>query len=575
MASHYFRALTCDYDGTLTESGPPSDRVIAALQRVRQRGLRVVLATGRILAELRREFPGPERYFDMIVAENGGVLARAGEPDRLLARPVDAGLVAALGRRGIEVQQGQLLLGLAAKDSAIAAEELARCGTEDLLVRNRDALMVLPSGVSKGAGLFQALGELGVSFHNNVSVGDAENDHSLLSVSELGVAVGNAIPALKQHADVVLEGRAGQGVEALIDGPILGGKAVVHPQRWRASLGSFLDGTSVTLPASQINVLITGGSGSGKSFLTGLLVERLIALGYAVCAFDPEGDHEALGRLRGVIALGAHEPPSPAELRERLRGRFSSLVVGLTALAGEARRAYIREALIELGRERLASGLPHWVIVEEAQDALLPGGERDLLDLLEARGSCLVSYQPERLPPSVFGLLDVVLVLPGLDPAQVEPLAESFELPVEALDASASLIGQALLVQRNPKGARIFQIGLRSRPHVRHWHKYVHATLPPDRWFFFRRGAAPTGHAAGNLEEFHRQLEHLEPDVLRHHLQLGDFSRWMRLSLHDARLADWIAAIEESSRRSGSAGEEERSRLLEAIERRYGGSEAA
>ena len=35
-------------------------------------------------------------------------------------------------------------------------------------------------GVSKGSGLFGGLGDLGISHHNTIAIGDAENDHSLL-----------------------------------------------------------------------------------------------------------------------------------------------------------------------------------------------------------------------------------------------------------------------------------------------------------------------------------------------------------------------------------------------------------
>ena len=62
--------------------------------------------------------------------------------------------------------------------------------------------MILPAGVTKGSGLLEALGELGLSQHNTIGVGDAENDHSLLEVCEIGVAVANAVDAIRAHADV-------------------------------------------------------------------------------------------------------------------------------------------------------------------------------------------------------------------------------------------------------------------------------------------------------------------------------------------------------------------------------------
>ena len=40
--------------------------------------------------------------------------------------------------------------------------------------------MVLPAGVNKATGLAAALAELGLSPHNVVGVGDAENDHAFL-----------------------------------------------------------------------------------------------------------------------------------------------------------------------------------------------------------------------------------------------------------------------------------------------------------------------------------------------------------------------------------------------------------
>jgi hydroxymethylpyrimidine pyrophosphatase-like HAD family hydrolase len=49
--------------------------------------------------------------------------------------------------------------------------------------------MILPPGVNKASGLVAALAELGLSPHNSVEVGDAENDHAFLSLCEVSVAV--------------------------------------------------------------------------------------------------------------------------------------------------------------------------------------------------------------------------------------------------------------------------------------------------------------------------------------------------------------------------------------------------
>ena len=49
------------------------------------------------------------------------------------------------------------------------------------------------------------------------AVGDAENDHAFLDLSEFSVAVANAVPALKEHADWVTGGANGAGVGELIE----------------------------------------------------------------------------------------------------------------------------------------------------------------------------------------------------------------------------------------------------------------------------------------------------------------------------------------------------------------------
>src|SRR5262249_29211919 len=141
-------------------------------------------------------------------------------------------------------------------------------GLEWQLVRNRGSQMLLPPGVSKGSGLFEALGDLGVSHHNAVGIGDAENDHSLLSCCEIGVAVGNAIESLKAEADLVLTETAGEGVVSFLRGPVLRGDARVQPRHWQVELGTFSTGERASLPASQVNLLIAGDGSSGKSCFT-------------------------------------------------------------------------------------------------------------------------------------------------------------------------------------------------------------------------------------------------------------------------------------------------------------------
>ena len=96
-------------------------------------------------------------------------------------------------------------------------ELIKNLGLELQVIFNKGAVMVLPTGVNKATGLTAALEEMAVDPRNVVAIGDAENDHAFLSFCGIGVAVGNALPMLKERADLVMEGKRGFGVTELID----------------------------------------------------------------------------------------------------------------------------------------------------------------------------------------------------------------------------------------------------------------------------------------------------------------------------------------------------------------------
>lgn len=50
-----------------------------------------------------------------------------------------------------------------------------------------------------------------------MAVGDAENDHAMLALCGYGVAVANAVPALKARAHLVTRGERGAGVAEVIE----------------------------------------------------------------------------------------------------------------------------------------------------------------------------------------------------------------------------------------------------------------------------------------------------------------------------------------------------------------------
>ncbi|HVO31752.1 MAG TPA: HAD hydrolase family protein, partial [bacterium] len=435
------------------------------------------------------------------------------------------------------------------------------------------ALMVVPAGASKGHGLYVALGVLGISHHNAIAFGDAENDHSLLEGCELGIAVANAVPALKARADIVLREPDGSGVAAFLRGPVLREGLRILPARWHVELGHYVDGFPVTLPASQVNVLIAGATATGKSWLAGLIAERLVEAEYSVCILDPEGDHPGLGRLRGVTTLGGPAgAPTVSEIRRNLQHRFGSVVVDASALSLDERPAFYVAALEQIDEQRKANGLPHWIFLDEAQ---LPAGAemtRFRPGSTAAKGFCLVTWKPEDIAQAVLDDIDVLMLTSGFPaPEGLAWLPERFHREETEMALARLRPGEALLIMPGTGGGpRVFRTGARAISHVRHWHKYVTSRLPEHRRFHFVAGGFPTGHSAANLAEFHHEVQRAPAASLLHHAANRDFSRWVAEVIRDDALASALRGIETRfPANDARAAEAIRASVLEAIRARY------
>lgn len=564
-----FLAVAVDFDGTLTTAGRPTEPVLDAIRETRAEGRWMVLVTGRILAELREVYPDVADHFDLIVAENGAVLA-SDDGVRELAPPVASALGGALAHRDVAVRHGRVLLACAAGDARAVLEEVGRLGLDCQMVRNRGELMVLPAGVTKGTGLMRGLADLGISRHRTVAIGDAENDHHLLEVCELGVAVGNAVEALKRHADVVLDEPNGYGVATFLRGPVLSGSSRVRPGRWQIEIGHGEDGSPALIPASQVNVLVTGGSQSGKSYTAGLIAERLMARDYSVLIFDLEGDHLDLTRLRGVLAVGATDVSIPAAaLADVLRQHSGSLVVDLSSLDAENQHRYVRAAAERVDRQRAATGLPDWIIADEAHVTDIWDGAEDDCGATASKGYCLITYRPGVLDPGVLDNIDVMIATlgGGEERDRLPDTITSFTgLPRAAVlpHLADPAPGAALVIDRRPP-IRLdpCTIAPRRTPHIRHWHKYVDGTLPELHRFYFSDGAV-----AANITEFHRHVRFCDPSVIDYHVGRGDFSRWISDVLQDQELAARVHLIEQQLRSDGN-GDAIRGEIVAAVRSRY------
>ena len=208
--------IALDYDGTVTRNDVLDPSVRDAIAVARIQGITVLLVTGRILDDLRR-VAGDLHFVDGVIAENGAIVHF---PDRggtsIIAPPAPMAFVDELRRRGIPFRAGQCLVDADANEAPRLLDVIRTLELPLVLVFNAGRVMTLPQGVSKATGLHVALDMLRLSAHNTVAIGDAENDHELLRLAEVGVAVEWASAALRSMADVVLTGGSPSSVASYV-----------------------------------------------------------------------------------------------------------------------------------------------------------------------------------------------------------------------------------------------------------------------------------------------------------------------------------------------------------------------
>lgn len=509
----------------------------------------VVLVTGRIWAELAAEFPHIADHVDALVLENGAVVRTGGGTHRLVA-PVDRVLDDALAERGVPFRRGEVLLAVDGEHAATVVEAIGTLGLDAQIVRNRAAVMVLPAGVTKGTGLGAVLIDMDLSLHNTIAVGDAENDLSLFGMAEIGVAVANAVPSVREHADLVLEKGDGAGVAELLTGPHVGGASRWCPPRWWVEIGTFDDGTPVKVPGSQARLLVTGPAGSGKSYLVGLLAEQWIQAGYCVLLLDPEGDHVELQHLNQVQVVDArHHLPEPTELVATLHPH-TSVVLDLSGLAGPHKTDYLHRLWSAAGVHRESRGFPHWLVYDEAH--LL--GSHEEAHWTRRGGYVLSSFAPASLPANLIDDIDVLLELDN---------------PDTAADVASPELRRAR-VRFGAEPPRGFTLAERRTTHVRHRHKYAEVSLPRERRFYFRPVDGQVVAAAGTMGDFCTAVGHLDPGALQYHLERRDFSRWLDDTIADKEFAAQVAVWEDELLVHRAADLERiRRQMVQAVEHRY------
>lgn len=211
-------ALACDYDETLAANGQIESSTVQALGRLRRSGGKLILVTGRRLEDL-LQVCSATHLFDFVIAENGAVLYQPSTREtRLLADKPPERFLEKLRERGVRpLAAGRAIVATVQQHHAAVKETIAEMDLDLEIIFNRDSLMVLPTGVTKATGLSLALEDLQLPAASVAGVGDAENDAAFLGMCGFSVAVANAIPAIREAADMVTGQDHGAGVIEVID----------------------------------------------------------------------------------------------------------------------------------------------------------------------------------------------------------------------------------------------------------------------------------------------------------------------------------------------------------------------
>ena len=263
------KLLAVDMDGTCLNSQKilPAE-TLAALKVAAEKGLIVVPTTGRTLHWLPK---GLRQWGDYpyVITSNGArvlncrdnrlLLDRAISPERAVQLLHDCSgkglgltahildnyylqglLLMILGRRSFREDAAgfrychnlsrriernnlpveELQIFFMKDENRAVMEEILRSYPELSVCWDKSYVEIMGEGVSKGAALSALAEHLGIEKADVICIGDNENDLSMFETAGLRFAMGNAVPALKERADVVLrsndENGVGQAIEILL-----------------------------------------------------------------------------------------------------------------------------------------------------------------------------------------------------------------------------------------------------------------------------------------------------------------------------------------------------------------------
>ena len=567
----YRLVMAFDFDGTLAVNGDVPPEVETALEQCRASGYALFLVTGRRFETVRLGRLGD--LFAGIVWENGAVLTHTASGETYLPfGHLDARLLKTIEESGIPFERGLAIAATWTPHDQALWRVLSSHGGSTSLEYNKGAVMVLPPGATKGAGLERLLTLCGLSPRNLAAFGDAENDLSMLTLAEVSIAVADAVPAVIEMSDLVTTAPGPQGVLEILKEYPLGHKFLDIPLKRQRPilLGQTETGTATSIPAAHLagrNLGVFGNSGSGKSWMVGLIAEGLHHEEYQVLLIDPEGDFRGLRVLPRFVSINGDRAtlPSPSAVVSLIEEGGVSVVLDLSQYPVTLRSHYLAELIRALRPVRERKFRPHWIVLDEAQEFLFEDSEVTSLlrPVLDTGGWAFVSYRPDRLGASVLASLHHLLLTRITDNA----IGDSLRTHCSTCGLKGARLDQIPMGSALLCGGDIVRMrpAIRRVPHVRHLYKYLDIPLPPGKRFSFRTEKDHLGIEAASLYELSRLIPTLPLESLEYHDRREDFVKWAEWTLGDAGLASRLRKV--ANRRY--EGEELREAINQVVSTHY------
>lgn len=532
-----YHVLACDFDGTIAHHEYVDENTLNQLKKIKYSNRKLILVTGRELRDLERVFPA-YKVFDHIVAENGALLLdTATGKEELLGAAPDLQFVQSLENNGVlPLSVGKVIIATWEPHQHTVLNLIKEHGLERQVIFNKGAVMILPPGLNKANGLETLLKSLNLSMHNTVAIGDAENDTAMLQAAECGVAVSNALPALKEIVDYVTPSDHGKGVSELIDELLLDDFSKINEKlkRHHLTIGTLKDSDEAFgISPYRSGILLTGVSGGGKSTLTVSIAESLLKSKYQFCLVDPEGDYL---ELPGAVILGDHKKlPSIDEICELLLSSDQSIVLCLISIPLDERPIFFARLLSALLKERHDIGHPHWIIADEAHHLLPKEAITD--EFKELNNFILVSASPDGITKKILSHVGMVITV-GDDPAaSFEQFADVVNI-ASPKKMTALETGQCWVWDvENNKSPFIVNINQPAQLQQRHKRKYAHGDMR-DTSFIFSGKGGKMKLVANNLMMFVHLAEGIDEDTWLYHAGKHDYSEWFKNDIHDDELAE-------------------------------------